>query len=419
MDGTPDIALPSGLAASLHPGQMRRGRSADGVDDIAPAYVLTVRSDDDVVRVVDEARRAKLAMISVGGATKLGLGNIARAFDLRVSLGGMASILEHSPEDMIVTAQAGVSLSRLNLALAKHGQRVCIDQRADDRATIGGIVACNATESYAYGFGTPRDLVLGLSVVDGKARLLKPGGKVVKNVSGYDLVRMFTGSYGSLGIITSATLRAHPIPLAERWVAVDCEHVAELEKLRAALYASQLPLACLDFELTKETVRWRAAIKIEGTQSEVDYQQEVIEGLAGKKCRPFERATPVRAAGRPTLVLRVSARPASGVATAEAVAEAIGEPDETTSLGGRLGDAVMRVRTIEEDPRRALGFVRRITKAAATTGATTILERAPSEIKRILDVWGDRPAGFTLMRQLKDAFDPDGILSPGRYVGGL
>ncbi len=414
-----DIALPSGLTAALHPGQMRRGRGADAIDDVTPAFVLTVRSDEDVVRVVDEARRAELAIVPAGGATKLGIGNIARALDLRVSLGGMASIIEHSPQDMVVTAQAGVSLARLNLALGKHGQRICIDQAADDRSTIGGIVACNATESFAYGYGTPRDLVLGMSVVDGKARLLNPGGKVVKNVSGYDLVRMFTGSYGTLGIITSVTLRTHPIPLAERALAIDCNDIVELETLRAALFASHLPLACLDFELARESGGWRAIVKIEGTAGEVDYQHECIEQIAPTRCHVFERAVPVRVAGRSNVVLRVSSKPSAVVATARAIADTIGDATEMPALAGRLGDGIMRVRIQEEDPRRALNFVRRMSEAAKQAEASVVIERAPSEIKRIIDVWGERPAGFALMRRLKDAFDPQGILSPGRFVGAL
>jgi glycolate oxidase FAD binding subunit len=414
-----DTALPPGLAASLHPGQVRRGRAADAVDGVGSAFVLTARNEDDVVRVVDEARKAKLALVAVGGATRLHMGNIATAIDLRLSLGGTATIVEHSPQDMVVTAEAGVSLSRLNHALAKHGQRICIDEQADDRATIGGIAASNSTGGFAYGFGTPRDLVLGMTVVDGKARLLRAGGKVVKNVSGYDLVRLFTGSYGSLGIITSVTLRTHPIPEHVRCLTIEFETVSELEALRAHLFASHLPLTCFDFGYDVDNARWRVVLRLEGTKNEVEYQKGRIEQAAGRSSNHHDGESPFHPSGQPTVTIRIAAAPAKCLAVADAIAREVSSGRSDVTLGGRLGDGIMRVSAGEEDLRRALNFVRTVTDTAKAIGAAVVIERAPAEIKRIFDVWGDRPGGFALMRRAKQTFDPDGILSPGRFVGGL
>jgi len=414
-----DMSLPSGLAAALHPGQMRRARPTDAIDEVQPSYVLTVRGEDDLVRVVDEARNAKLAIVAVGGATRLHVGNIAEAVDLRVSLGGMASILEHSPEDMTVTVEAGVSLSRLNHALAKHGQRICIDDPNDDRATIGGTIATNSTGGYAYGFGTPRDLVLGMTLIDGKARLLRAGGKVVKNVSGYDLVRLFTGSYGSLGIIAGVTLRTHPIPEYQRCLEFVFDDHASLESLRAQLYASNLPLACLDFAHDRENARWRAVVRIEGTKKEVEYQKGRIESLAGRDGRPFDGPSPVYAGGKPTVIVRINASPTSIVEVSQLLSRVVGNDRTSVTLGGRLGDGVARIASSEGDVKRALNFVRTVGDCARKAGAGVVVERAPREIKRILDVWGERPGGFALMRRVKDAFDPSHILSPGRFVGRL
>jgi glycolate oxidase FAD binding subunit len=415
-----DTRLPSGLAAALHPGQIRRARATDSVDGVQPSLAITVRKEEDVVRIVSESRREKLAIIPVGGATDLHVGNLANAFDVRLAMTGMASVLEYSPEDMTVTAEAGVSLSRLGHILAERGQRIAVDHPVPERATVGGIVATDTTAGYCYGFGSPRDLVLGMTLVDGRARLLHAGGKVVKNVAGYDLARLFTGSHGTLGIIASVTLRTHPLPAQSRRLRLILPSANAVDEARAAIFSSHLPLACFDFARAVDEPTWRLEPCIEGTSREVDYQHGRVEQLA--KCSAGEHDGPSAVGGErdAPLIVRVLSTPSRCIATAEAIIVALrAKGTERATLAGRAGDGLLRVCAHESDVRRALGAVRAITETARAHAARFVIERAPAEIKRILDVWGDRPGGFALMRAVKSKFDPDGVFSPGRYVGGI
>jgi glycolate oxidase FAD binding subunit len=415
-----DTRLPSGLAAALHPGQIRRAREIDAIDGMRPTLVVTARSEDDVVRIVTESRREKLAIIPVGGATDLQIGNIASAFDVRLSMTGMASLVEYSPEDMTVTAEAGVSLSRLNHMLAERGQRIAIDHPIAERATIGGIVATDSTAGHCYGFGSPRDLVLGMTVIDGRGRLLHAGGKVVKNVAGYDLARLFTGSFGTLGIIASMTLRTHPLPEARHRLRLELPSAEALDSVRAALYASHLPFVCFDFARAVHETSWRLELCVEGTRREIDYQRARIEHFARCASTEHEDDSPVGGERGAPLVVRVLSAPTECVSLGAAVLEALQiRGSERATLAGRLGDGLLRVCAYETDIRRALSAVRAVTETARAHSARFVVERAPAEIKRILDVWDRRPGGFALMRAVKSKFDPDRVLSPGRYVGGL
>ena len=204
--------LPAALTAPFSPGQVRHGRADDAVDGLLPPVVITPRNVEEVLSVVRTASAENLAVLPAGGGSMIELGNPPSGLDVRLAVKGLSQILDRCPQDMTVTVEAGVGLNRLNRVLEPDGQRVAIDPPDDDLATVGGLVSTNRTGGYAYGFGLPRDLVLGLRLVDGRARVLRAGGKVVKNVAGYDLVRLATGSHGTLGVITEVTLRTHPIP---------------------------------------------------------------------------------------------------------------------------------------------------------------------------------------------------------------
>jgi len=409
------VHLSSALTASFSPGQVRYGRDDDAIDGLVPAVAITVRSLDDIVTVVQEAKRSGLALVPTGTGSLLSVGNKPKAYDVRVSLTGMASILERCPDDMTVTVEPGVGIGRLNRLLAADGQRVAIDCAGDQQATIGGRVATNTTGGYAYGFGTPRDLVLGLTVVDGRGRVLRTGARVVKNVAGYDLPRLFTGSYGTLGIIAEVTLRTHPLPPDAVTACFDFSDASELEKARTAICASELPLVGIDFE-ARELNRWRLLARMEGTEEQLDYQTSRLAELCRR--RPVERTadwqSPIHAEETATDVIRAGALPSRVVSLAMEILQASRDVAASVRVAGRLGDGLLRVFAQCERPQDSLRVMRLVGERAAA-----VVERMPTPVKSTLDVWGQRPVGFELMRGIKQAFDPFGLLSPGRFVGGL
>ncbi|HYC56402.1 MAG TPA: FAD-binding oxidoreductase [Candidatus Binatia bacterium] len=408
--------------ASLGPGQLRPGRSADALGGKVPQAVVTARDVEQVRAAVEEARSKKLGVVVAGGGTRLHVGNVPGAFDIKLSTTAIGRIVEQNPEDMTVTCEAGVSLHRLQRNLARTGQRLCIDLPAEDRSTLGGIVAANASGGLRYGFGTPRDLVLGMSVVDGAGRCVKAGGRVVKNVAGYDLVRLFTGSMGSLAVITEMTLRTHPQPDAAATLVFDYAAFSELDAARARLFAAALPLAALDFaaDAGSETVVWSLVVRIEGTEHEVAYQGDRVCELAGRDPAQAleEWMSPAHVDAEDGITVRIGARPDGLLSLVHETLLVLRRSGAAVFAGGHLGDGIARLH-IPADALTAASAEAVLRATAASAVATRVIERAPSELTRGVDVWSPVPASLDLMRELKRRFDPDGVLAPGRLVGGL
>ncbi|MFQ5477677.1 MAG: FAD-binding oxidoreductase [Candidatus Binatia bacterium] len=415
--------IPSTLLASFDPGQLREGRSTDAIDGVTPLAVVTVRSCENVETAMREAVAADLAVVPTGGGTELDKGNIPAAFDLRLSTTAMAAARDHSPEDMTVTVGAGMTLGRLNRTLACAGQRIPLDPPDQDRATLGGLVAADSSCSGNCGFGRWRDLVLGLTVVDGSGRRLRTGGRVVKNVAGYDLTRMFAGSRGSLGIITELTLRT--LPLAEDTLAMefDFDRVAAIDSARASLFACDISPVAVDFshEPGRVASSWTLVVGLEGTHSEIGDQSLRLERICGRApsstyCR---WQGPAAAAAEATLRLRVVCPPATALRLGEDLLGALGDRREQASLNGHLHEAILFLSLQASDPCSDGALLARLRSLALKRDARLVIDRAPVGVKRLVDSWGAAPAGLAIMRTIKRRFDPHGLLTPGRLGGSL
>jgi glycolate oxidase FAD binding subunit len=406
------------MAAAFNPGQVRHGRDHDAVDGMVPSMAITVRSAEDVRRVVAEAASADAKLIACGTGSMLELGNRPQAFDLRLTTAGMASRIEAHPEDMTVTVEAGVGLARLNRDLAEAGQRLAIDAAPARQATVGGLIATDTTGGYAHGFGRPRDLVLGLTVVDGRGRLLRTGGRVVKNVAGYDLPRLFSGSFGTLGVITQATLRTHPLPRVGRTLCFALSDPAHLEAARRAIFASELPLCAFDFEAA-ERARWTLAVRIEGNEEQTSYQAARLAELCNQAPDEVgeEWTSPIHAAPEDNVVMRIGAPPVRAVRVAGELLGVATSKAAGARVCGRLGDGLLRLHARCERSRNALELVQAVRDTEF--GRAAVVERVPTPVKSHIDVWGPQPASMSLMRSIKAVFDPRSLFAPGRFVGGL
>lgn len=421
---------------SMGPGQLRPGRDGDAIDDVLPQAVITARETAHVVATIEEARAKRLGVVTSGGGTLLHVGAVPRAYDIKLSMTAIGNILEQNPEDMTVTCEAGVSMSRLQRALARSGQRLAIDAAAEDRASIGGIVSSNTTGGLRHGFGLPRDLVLGLTAIDGCARTIVAGGRVVKNVAGYDLVRLLTGSWGQLGVITQLTLRTHPLPQAGATLVFEFLAAAELDAARARLMAEPLPLAAVDFAVDAGgvTTVWMLVVRVEGTDEEVAFQGDRVCTLAGRDPSDAleDWASPAWIDDGTGATVKISAAPSSIVAAAHGVLEKLKASSSRLGRGrlaiaGHLGAGLARVHVGVE--RMADGntapfdanAMAALWSATESDGAIRhrVLERGPAAFKHSVEVWGPAPASLPLMRAVKRRLDPDDVLAPGRLAGGL
>ncbi|MGA7448854.1 MAG: FAD-binding oxidoreductase, partial [Terriglobales bacterium] len=206
----------SDLRALVGEEHFRASMMEDAVDDVLPHMVIEPGNAAEVAGALKVAMGAGLKVIPRGGATKMGWGNPPRGGELVLSTRRLDRVVEHAWGDMTATAEAGCTFQQLQQTLAEHGQRLALDPLWPERATIGGILATNDSGPLRIRFGSLRDLIIGITLALPDGTLAKSGGKVVKNVAGYDLPKLATGSLGTLGIITQAIFRLHPVPRESR-----------------------------------------------------------------------------------------------------------------------------------------------------------------------------------------------------------
>src|SRR5215204_3333528 len=223
----------------------REAAPEDAIDGVKPSFVAEPGSVEETSELLRFAADEGLAVCPRGGGTKSSLGNPPRELDLVLSTARMVDVIEYVPGDQVVRVQAGIRLQDLQERLAESDQMLAIDP-PEKGATIGGIVAANSSGPRRYRYGTIRDLIIGITVVLHDGTVAKAGSKVVKNVAGYDLSKLFTGSLGTLGIIATANFRLHPRPEASRTVAVEVAGPQQAQAAAQAIVHSQVEATAVE-----------------------------------------------------------------------------------------------------------------------------------------------------------------------------
>lgn len=394
------------------------------VDGISPCAIVRPGSYEEAAFVLRYANDKGLAVIARGGGTMMGVGNIPRRYDIALGLTRLDAVVEHEPADLTVTCQAGITLGSLRRSLAAAGQMVPFDPSLPDEATAGGVLAAGAYGPSRTAYGVPRDFTIGMRAVTGDGRITRTGGKVVKNVAGYDLCKLYIGSLGTLGVIVEATFKVIPLPKAERETALGfgsagdaCAFAAEVHRRGLCLRGVQLLNTAAASDAERRTgVAYLLALYLAGAPAAVDRSSAEIAAMAraaeaitfeNGKAKPFEQPTAV------ALVCRGSVLP-SRLPAFIAAAESIGTAPRIAAdpVAGVLCAAW-------PDAQDAESALARLREAASRTGASLVAESCPLELKRKVDVFGEPPPSFTLMRRIKEQFDPNGVVSPGRYLGRL
>ncbi len=448
----PGIAKPTSqqaidaLRSIVVEGTLRPGEAADEVLGVVPELWIEPANEAELSRVLDYARQAGLAVAPRGGGTKLDWGNAPRAIDLAISTARFNRILEYAPGDMTVTAGAGVTIAQLQSALSEHRQRLALDPLWPGRATAGGVVATNDSGALRLRYGSIRDLILGITVVLPDGTIATSGGKVVKNVAGYDLPKLMSGALGTLGIITRAVFRLHPLPHGSQTLTFafhDCES------------ANRFLLAIADSMVVPTGLQMRTGadgtaevdVRIDGIAAGIAAQTETVLKLAGSVNPTMPDGDPWQAreqlwndytrndsarndsprnnqsgdsadsASRLACIVKLSMLPAQLSSTAAFVRQALGENTEWTLLLYSTGLAWLRVDAA--DGASIAEFIVSLRGFLAPTGGTAVLLQAPSVLRQKVDVWGEAGNALPLMRRLKEQFDPHGILNRGRFVGGI
>ena len=421
--------MTAGTAAPVAPS--RPAVPADGVLGVTPSAVYSPRTPEEAAAVLEEAARSRLTLLFAGGRTQIELGAAPRRLDAVVDMRGLSRIVEHAPSDQIVVAEAGVTLAALQALLAESRQRVALDPPLPERATVGGLIASNVFGPLRARYGSIRDLLIGVSFVRADGTVAHGGGKVVKNVAGFDLPKLLTGSLGTLGLITTATFRLHPVPEASATVLLPGRSAASVRDLVKRLVAAQLEPAAV-VALAGSSGSWDVAVRFEGFEAGVAAQRDgLLRAAAGSASdgAPPEVATPsaaesffsrhdaVRSEGS------VAVRFAAPRSEIEAVSSRALPPLLAALEPGRaawyptlgLGFASGTPRGAEEAA-RAVSAAR---EAVSRLGGSLVVTSAPPDLRAAVDLWGPPPPSLPLLRAMKERLDPDGRLAPGRFVGGL
>ena len=407
---------------------VREATAEDAVDGVEPALVVEPGSIEETSEVMKLASRGGLAVSPRGGGTKMGLGNPPRRVDLILSTARMNGIIEHVPGDQIVRTQTGLKLQDLQDNLAESDQLFGVDPPGEG-ATVGGVVAANASGPRRLRYGTVRDLIIGIKVVLADGTVAKAGGKVVKNVAGYDLSKLFTGSLGTLGIIAEANFRLHPIRESARTVFLEVDQPTQIPQVAQALTHSPLSQFVLDaLEMRWENDRGVIAALFEGIEPAVEAQSSAATELLrshgeanvlGKdEGDEFWESFARRPWATGDVALKIGAPPSELAAVLDSVLGAAERAGVEVRLSGHAGTGVTFAGLSGEDE-GLVDVVEEVREIRVRRGGSVVVQEAPLSIKERLDVWGSSGDYLGLTRRVKEKFDPGYTMNPGRFLGGI
>ncbi len=416
---TAPVEAPWNDLESFSPGALRVATASDEVQGIFPARVIAPDNFEQVSAVLAWANEHAVRVIARGGGSKQTWGNVPRAADLVLSLEKFNRPIEHPWQDMTVTVEAGTTIAALQQELAKFAQRLPLDVLWPERSTVGGVIAVNDSGALRLRFGSVRDLLLGVTVVLANGTIARSGGRVVKNVAGYDLPKLFTGSYGTLGVITEVTLRTYPLPHSVRNLSF---------RFPDAVAANRYMLAVADTTLTPASLQLRIAddsapivdLRFEGLVEGIDAQVSHATALASAG-QPTDSDDPIWSLREslwtgeaPAIVGKFSVLPAR---IAEAIAAIRESFPSSRVIAQSLGLGLFRAHAAGlEQLQNALTVLR---ASLQKLGGTLVVLEAPLELKKNHDVFGPANSAYPLMVRVKQQFDPKGTLAPGRFLGGI
>jgi glycolate dehydrogenase FAD-binding subunit len=448
-------AAAAGKALAAACDSVRPGTADDAVGAIVPSFVAAPSSTAQASALLRACAEHDLAVVPRGSGSRLGWGAPPARCDVVVDMLRMGAVIEHAAGDLVARVQAGARMADVASALAKAGQEIALD--VPGGATIGGVLADALAGPRRLRYGTPRDLLIGITVVRADGMVAHSGGKVVKNVAGYDIGKLFTGSAGTLGLITEATFRLHPLPAARAWVTARVQGTSpEVTTMAAAMVAaaanSPLVASAVELDRLASGGPISVGVLLEGSADGVAARAEEMKGLLSAVIRSSDavirssgEAAPgaevvhgahamitapassapdcwgwVPLGGDDATLLRVSFWVSALAVVLEAIEAAARETGLRPFVMGSAGAGALYVMLpAAEAPGVAARFVGLVRAAipAGRGGAVLLSARAPLRAALADDggLAGPTP-GLALMRAVKDQFDPGHRMAPGRFT---
>jgi len=435
--------------------QTLTGLDAYYVDNRVPWAIVSPGDIDQVARVLRLAHREELAVVPWGGGTTMAMGYPPERLDFVLSLQRLTCILEHEPADLTATVQAGITMADLRRQLGSRGQCWPIDTPLPAAATLGGVLATNTSGPKRLLYGTARDLLIGITVVQADGTISKAGGKVTKNVTGYDMMKLYIGSVGTLAVIAEATLKLRPVPSSQKlaW-ATFASREAAAEAARRLLASELLPNAIelVNPPMTaflRQSVNgpagdagWSLLLGIDGADAAVDRQQREIHTLS-QACGAtawwtgtddgsvwqalLDRFRPDRSAQMEYVITRVGTVRTRVGAILDKLTELGARLDIPIELSARIGNGLVYASfrlngDVDGDVDQSANLTQALTEMRQNLAAErgyVVVESAPLAFKTRFDCWGDVGPQAEVMAGLKRAFDPRRVLNPGRFIAHL
>ncbi len=416
--GTATLDQTSRAAIGSACAEVRDPEPTDVVDGVVPGLVARPADTAQVAEVLRAAHAHGLTVVPRGRGTKLSWGTAPTSADVLLDVSALDEVLDHAAGDLIVDTQAGVPLTRLQEVVAQGGQRLSLDETVPG-ASIGGSLATNASGPRRVAVGTARDLLIGITVVRADGVVAKAGGRVVKNVAGYDLGKLLIGSFGTLAVITEAVFRLHPAPVASRWVTVPVADPAQAQDVvQSVLHAQAVPAA---IEVEWADGSGSVSVLLEGRETGVDGRTTTVLDLLGDASEASDDAPAggatypwdVDATGDDRATALKLTFALSGLADVLATSAEAG-----LRVRGSAGAGVVYAALDTGTPQQVADVVHRLRDTCTQHGGSAVVVDAPAAVKAAVEVWGPVPA-IDLMLRVKGQFDPDHRLAPGRYVGGI
>jgi len=407
------------------------------VEGRTPAAAVFPGTVDEVAAVVQQAAAAGASIIPWGGGTAIAVGEPQPRAGVVLGLRRLDRLIEHEPGDLTATAQAGLTLGGLQTALRGRGQWLSLDAPDAERATVGGLVAANASGPRRHLYGTVRDLLIGLTVVTAGGAVVRGGGRVVKNVAGYDLPKLFIGSYGTLGVVVEATFKLRPLPDDERLVAARFDRLKDAGAAARALLASDLlpnAVELLDGASAAAMGLESAAtlvVGFDGLAEQVQWQASELATLlgpfggrnvAGVPPAGWARLSALARAAfaSPASVVTFSVLPTLVVDTMEQAAAAARQRGLASAWTAHAGvGAVTGALDASREAAAVVTVLAEWRAIARAGGGFATLAWAPLAVKSQVPVWDDAGPAGRVMQRIKAQLDPHNVLNPGRFVAGI
>lgn len=413
------------------------------IDGLLPRLAVIPETAEQVGQIVTLANQHGLTLLTRGGGSCINLGGLPEQFDILLETTRLTGLLEHETADLTCDVEAGITLAALKAQLATKGQRLPLDPPDAQQATIGGILASNASGPKRLRYGTARDIVIGLYVVQASGEIARSGGRVVKNVAGYDLNKLYIGSLGTLGIIVEANFKLQPIPVNERSLLLSFSNARDAMQMVIAIQGSLLTPSAIElidssaatdisdfFGLNLPTSSYTLAINFEGSTAGIARQMDEAQmlahkngaslgdDLAGKVQDQFWDAVREHTQGSVTCKAAVLvSQVASYLQTIEQVCR---RHELEAAVVVHAGNGILYIELRPGDATyRLVKAITELRLQAQEARGRMVVERCPVDLKRRISVWGEPGPDFYLMQRLKQQFDPKGTFVKGRFVGGL